>query len=530
MSSLRQDLRYALRALARRPGFALVIVSTLAVALGANTTMMALVDAVLLRPLPFAEAERLVALWDSRPEDGDERWRVSTANFLAWREQNEAFERLALYAYDERTMAGEGDPVQLFGSRVTANFFPLLGVEPLLGRTFAAADFTEAAEPAIVLSHGLWTRRLGGDEDVVGETITLDSLKYTVVGVLPRQLMPLVAWHSGRLEFASAKEHYWIPYADLEPRHGHTNGVLGKLAAGVGLTQARLQMETIARRLEAEHPRTNKGFQVRVAPLREEAVGDVRASLWLVFGAVGLLLAVACGNVANLLLARVVERRKELAVRAALGAGRLRIWRQVATEGALLAAAGAVLGTALAVAGLRLVPHLVPREIPRLDEAGLDLRTLAATLGLCLLAGLLCSLVPAFQAGRTRLEEVLRAGGRDSGGRRSGAGGGARLSRFLVAAEMALAVTLVLGALERPGAGRLCGGGDAAGDSRPLGRLEPGGGAAFARDRDPHGARRRPPERLRLEDLARARAGVRGARRRYRRGAGPGAAAAFAAV
>ena len=441
MTTLRQDLRYSLRSLAKSRGFTAVAVLTLALTLAANATIFALIDAVLLQPLPFEQSQRLVALWNAQPKEGELKDRVRAMDYLLWRERADAFDRLALFSYDSKTLTGAGDPAQLFGSRVTEDFFPLLGVSPLHGRVLGPDDYAPGAAPAVVLSHALWSRHLGGDPQVVGSTVTLDGEAVTVVGVLRRQVMPLVAWHLGRLELGSSQPHYWLTN-DAEALHPSSgvHGVLGRLAPGVGADLAAARMDELARGLEAEMPASHEGKRVTLVPLIEEAVGDVASSLWMLLGAVTLTLLIACANVANLFLVRADQRRRELAVKAALGASRLRVWRQVVAEGTLLALAGAGLGMLLASWTLRLLPRISPKRIPRLDEMALDPRIAGATLGLCLLAGLLCTLVPAFQAGRLDLDAVLRAGGRRGSGT-----GSPRLRQLLVVTEMALAVALVIG-------------------------------------------------------------------------------------
>lgn len=440
MNSLYQDLRYALRSLDKSRGFAAVTVLTLALTLGANTAIFALLDAVLLKPLPFAEPDRLVALWNARPEQSAFKLRVRAVDYLRWREQSDAFDRLALFSNDSATLTGAGDPQQIFGSRVSEEFFPLLGTGALYGRVLAAEDYAPDAPAAVVLNHALWSR-LGADPGIVGSDLTLDGNGFTVVGVLPRQIMPLVAWHSGRLELGASQAYYWVTN-DAEALHptSGVHGVLGRLAEGVSPEEGARRMEALARRLEIESPQTHEGYRMTLVPLLEEAVGDVSKSLWLLLGAVGLTLLIACANITNLFLVRADQRRREFAVKSALGATRLRIWRQVATEGALLALAGAVAGTVLAFWGLRLLPMVSPTQIPRLDETGLDPRALGATFGLCLLCGLLCTLVPALQAGRLDLDRVLR-----SGGRRSSGAGSSRWRQLLVVGEMGLAVVLVVG-------------------------------------------------------------------------------------
>ncbi len=305
MTPLRRDLRYALRSLAKSRGFTVVAVLTLAITLGANATIFALIDAVLLEPLPFAEPDRLVALWNASPEDGEFKKRVRAMDYLHWRERSDAFDRLALFSYDSKTLTGAGDPSQVFGSRVTEDFFPLLGTAALYGRVFGPEDYAPDATPAVVISHALWASRLGADRQVVGRAIILDGEAVTVIGVLRRQIMPLVAWHLGRLELGSNQAHYWLTSdaEALHPRSG-VHGVLGRLADGVSPEAAANNMDALVRGLEAEFPATHEGFRVTLVPLIEEAVGDISAALWLLLGAGALTVLIACADVANLFLVR----------------------------------------------------------------------------------------------------------------------------------------------------------------------------------------------------------------------------------
>jgi putative ABC transport system permease protein len=435
-----QDLRYAIRGLRRHPGFTAAVILTLALALGANTAVFSLVDAVLLRPLPFAHPQRLVALWDSNPANGIDKGRVSAHNFRHWQAGSTAFRRMALFGESTCTLIAGGLPRQLHGSRVSEDFFPLLGVRPWLGRVFQAEDYRPAAPPAVVLSHALFVGLFGGDRGAVGRSVLLDGHPYTVVGVLPQQILPLDA-AEGKLQFGIADERYWLPLAEVKAPQAHVFGVLGELRAGITPRQAEAQLQAIAERLARELPASNKGFQVRLVPLVDEAVGPVRTALWTLFGAVAMMLAIACANVAGLMLIRAGGRRRELAVRAALGASRRRILRQFLAEGVLLTSAGAGLGTALSVGLVRLLPAITPADVPRLSEAALNWRTLLATLALCAATGLAIAAAPAAQVGRRPLEGALREGGRaGSEGLRS-----LRLRELLVGVEVALAVTLVIG-------------------------------------------------------------------------------------
>ncbi|HVT15729.1 MAG TPA: ABC transporter permease [Thermoanaerobaculia bacterium] len=275
-----QDLRYAGRSLRKNPGFSMVVIFTLAAALGATLIMLGLVDAVLLRPLPFSRPERLVALWDSCPQDGLDRLRVSGSNFLHWQDRARSFEKLALYRSATFTLTGAGDPAQLVGSSVTADFFPLLGVEPVLGRAFQPQDFRSGASPTVILSHALWSRLLGADPANLGRTLIFDGKPFTVIGVLPRQILPQRPLPEGRIEFGSADDHFWIPLPEV-PRKGnsHLFGVLARLRPGVTLEQAKVEMQGIAQALEAEFPNWNRGYRVELAPLVQEAVGTVRSDL-----------------------------------------------------------------------------------------------------------------------------------------------------------------------------------------------------------------------------------------------------------
>jgi predicted permease len=436
------DLLYAVRSLRKNPGFSLVVVFTLAVAFGATLTMLSLVDAVLLRPLPFAEPARLVALWESKPKEGTERFRVSGFNFLQWRAGAKSFDKMALYRYLTFTLTGAGDPVQLTGSSVTEDFFPLLGIEPALGRAFQPRDFQPGAPPTVVLSHALWSGHLGADPAVLGHTLTLDGNPFTVIGVLPRQILPQRALPTGRVELGSTDAYFWVPLPVVPPSHNsHIFGVLARLRSGVTLRQAKAEMQVIAQALEQELPKSNLGYRVDLVPLTREAVGDIASSLWVLLGAVGMLLLIAYVNVFNLLLVRADSRSRELAVRSALGAGRGQVWRSLVTEGLLLAAAGMAGGGVLAFWALRIIPLISPQGVPRLDEAALGAKVVLTALVLCLGSAAVFALVPALRLPRgSELQKVLRGTGRAVATPAS-----LRFRRLLAAAEMALAVILVIG-------------------------------------------------------------------------------------
>ncbi|HKH46948.1 MAG TPA: ABC transporter permease [Thermoanaerobaculia bacterium] len=438
-----QDLRYAVRSLRKNPGFSLVVILTLAIALGTTLTMLSLVDTVLLRPLPFSEPDRLVALWDSNPQEGIEKLRVTGGNFLQWQARAKSFDRMALFRFVTFTLTGAGEPVQLVGSSVTADFFPLLGVEPILGRAFQQEDFQPGAPPVVLLSHALWSGHLGSDPAILGRTLRFNGKPFTVTGVLPRQILPQRALPAGRLEVGSADSYFWIPLPEVSPkRNSHLFGVLARLRPGMTLRQAHSEMQTISHALESEFPDTNTGYGVTIVPLIEEAVGDIEASLWVLFGAVIMLLVIAYVNIINLLLVRTDARAKELAVRSALGAGRVQVWRSLVTEGLLLAAAGTIGGGLITFWILRILPAISPEGVPRLDEAALSTRIGMVALILCLASAAVFALVPALRLPRGgEVQKVLRSAGRSVGV----TAGSLHFRRLLTAAEMALAVTLVIG-------------------------------------------------------------------------------------
>jgi putative ABC transport system permease protein len=433
MDQLARDLRFAFRLLAKHPGFSATAVVTLALAIGANTAVFSVVQAVFLRPLPYREPDRLVVLWEHK---GGQDWLVSPANFLDWRERSGAFEELALVQPVAVALTGGDEPERVRGARVSPGFFRALGVEPALGRGFLASEEEPGADRVAVLAHGLWRRRFAADPAVVGATISLDSSAYKVVGVLPEEADvdylgdPQVYSPRG----VGAEER------TLDERATRKVAVIGRLAPGADLAEARAEMDGIAARLAREYPEADEGWGVRVVPVLEAAVGEYRRNLFIVFAAVGLLLAVAAANLANLLLARGTGRLREVGVRLALGADRRRLARQLLTETAVLGLVGGAVGAAAAALGLRALVAVAPAEIMRLDEVRLDLPVAAFTLVLSLLTGLVVGLLPALRAGGLDLAETLREGG----GRTAGARRHQRLRALLVAGQTALVVVLLV--------------------------------------------------------------------------------------
>ena len=432
LADLLQDVRYALRGLRRRPGYAAAALVTLLLGIGATTALFSVLDAVLLRPLPYSDSGRLVQVWEhnlprNRPENV-----VSPANFLDWRSRSRSFEELAAYTWANVTLVGD-EPELLSGRAVTTNFFAALQARPMLGRLFAPEDTLPNAPVAMLLSHGLWVRRFGSDPSVVGKPTRIRESTALVIGVMPPDFRPM------------GDEVYWEPQPiseNLRTRRGRYALVVGRLKPGVTLESANLEVRAIAASLESEYPVFNKGWTVDVVALQEQITGKARPVLLLLAGAMASVLLIACANVANLKLGQVLARQTELSVRAALGASRTRILRQMLVEGLVLAGIGGALGTLAAWLGVRALVHAQVRQIPRLAEVGVDLRVLGFALLVTALAGIAFGLAPALALREKALGLSL--------GRRGGAGGSAhqarRLRGALVSAQVALCLMLLAGA------------------------------------------------------------------------------------
>ena len=442
---MRQDVAYAFRVFRKQPGFAFVVVLTLALGIGANTTIFSVVNGVLLKPLPYRAPEQLIRVFEvSRTQP---KLPMSGGNFQDYREQNSTLSGLAVYRREDLELSQDDKSERLAGLLVSAGFFDLLGVQPLLGREFRREDELPDNNQVVILSHALWQRRFAGDPNIVGKS--LPSLKaqlskgpsFTVVGVMP----PGVQHVGGDYRSMPHGESVdvWLPIG-LPPQAGRGNhflNVVGRLKPGVSPAQAAADFNVIAERLAQQFPDTNQGWRIAVKPLQEEIVGRAQTTLLVLFGAVFFVLLIACVNVANLLLARATAREREIAVRAAMGAGRGRIVRQLLTESLLLAVISSAVGILLARWAIDALRALGPEQLPRLQAVSLDGRILLFTLGLTLLTSLLFGLVPALQAGHVNLNELLKEGGRSGTGSRQ-----RRLRDALVVVEVALALVLLVGA------------------------------------------------------------------------------------
>lgn len=432
MQNLVHDLRYGVRTLAKSPGFTAVAILTLALALGANTAIFSFVDAVLLKPMPYAHPERIVRVLEAPPGGG--RNGISTLNFLDWQKQNGCFEFMAARTGGSVALTGIEEPVQIPGARVSAHYFDIYGVKAALGRTFAEGEDENGRHQVVVLSHTLWQNQFAGDPAIIGRKLVLDGEPHVVIGVLPKDG-----------PFERGYSRLWRPLVfkpENMTRNFHWFGSVALLKPGVTLDQARAQMDAIGKRIAADYPDSNKGWGVGVDLLSETHVnGDLSRSLYVLLAAVGMVLLIACANLANLSLMRVVGREREIAIRVALGAGRWALLRQFLVESLLVAAAGGAAGLLagrLAIAGLKL--SMPPYTLPSEADVALDGRVLLFSLGLTLLTGLLVGLLPAWQASRPNLTHSLKQGGGAS------AGAHARVRSALVVIEVALAFVLLAGA------------------------------------------------------------------------------------
>jgi putative ABC transport system permease protein len=433
MEILVQDLRYTVRVLLKKPAFTAIVVLALAIGIGANTAIFSVVNAILLRPLPYKDFDRISMIWMDNPKLGvKEDWHPYP-NYVDYKEQNQVYEDMAAFNNRSFNLTGAGDPVRVLGAWNTASLFSVLGVPPSNGRVFTEEEEEPGKDLVVVLSDGLWRSRFGRDPNIVGQTISMNGANRTVIGVMP-----------AGFSFPDKTTEVWVPLAISPQRKQDRNAIsfkaVGRLKPGVSMAQARAEMGAIAKRLDEQYSRSDYG--VNLVMLRDQETGSVKPALLVLLGAVAFVLLIACANVANLLLARAAIREKEIAIRLAIGARRSRIIRQLLTESAVLGLVGGAAGLLLAVWGLRVLVALSPGDIPRFDQAGIDGRVLVFTLAVSLLTGLIFGLVPSLQASKPDLNSTLKEGGRGT----TGGAGALRVRNLLVVSEIALSLVLLVGA------------------------------------------------------------------------------------
>jgi len=433
MAGLLFDIRYGIRTLFRNPGFACIAVLTFALGIGANSAIFSVVNTVLLKPLPFKDPDSLMMIWERHSAIGKDRDPVAPLNFEDWRKTDTGFDELAAYRYGSFALTGVTDPEQVAALAISANTFPMLGAQPLIGRPFTA-DEVARKDKVVILSHEFWQRRFMGDRSIVGRAITLSDAPYVVVGVMPSDF---------RFPMNDDSIDAWAPLifntGDLTTRRSHSLTVIGRLRNGVTRDLATTQLGDLARRIAAFDSTSNP--EISIVPAQESLVGEVRSGLMVLFGTVGLVLLIACANIANLLLARATSRAREISVRASLGATRPRLVRQLLTENLILALAGGVVGILFGSWTLYFIVQFMPVDLPRVTEIAIDGSVLAFTTLLSVVAGTLFGIVPALTTGRLGLMESMKDGGRSGQSQRKG-----RVRVALVATEIALSLTLLAGA------------------------------------------------------------------------------------
>jgi putative ABC transport system permease protein len=434
IEKLLQDLRYSFRVMVKSPVLTGAAIIALALGIGANTAIFSVVNAVLLRPLPYENPAKIIRVWGTQPQKGAFDKYFAAPDYTDLRDQNQVFEHLAAFRSWPFTLTGMAEPITVWGQRVTASFFPVLGVYPALGRAFTEDEELAAKNTVVILSHKFWQSRFNGERNILGQTITINDVSRTVVGVMP----PGFEFPQGDASVL------YIPYtfSAWEANRGRESmSAIGRLKPGVSLSQAQANLESIAAQIEQQYPDTNKGKSVRTLSLHDDIAGKIRPALIILLGAVGIVLLIACANVANLMLARALARQKEIALRIALGATRARLIRQLLTESVVLSLTGGVIGFLLSYWGLNLIIGLSTDDLPRVKETSIDGNVLGFTLIVSLLMGVLFGLVPALQASRPDLNDTLKDGGTSGTSVHK-----QRARSLLVVLEIAVALMLLVGA------------------------------------------------------------------------------------
>jgi predicted permease len=437
------DMRYAIRTLLKNPSLYIVAIFTLALGIGANTAIFSIINAVLLAPFPYSEPDKIVSIWES--VQGNDKWRVASANYLDWKQMNTQFETMAAFGGSVLNLTGSGEPEQLNGVHVTAEYFPLLGIKPIIGRTFLAHENEPGRNHVVILSENLWRNRFAGNTQIVGKTILLDGIQFEVIGVMPDGVYPGWPRTSGGIQFDQSYHQFWIP-TGITPqfkmnRRSHVLGVIARLKSGVKITAAQAEMKTIGLNLQRKYSE-NKDEGIVVVPFIDEIVGTARPALILLFATVRFVLMIACANVASLLLARLASRNREMSIRSALGASKSHLFAQFLQESLLIVFLGGAIGIWFASSTVKLIMKMIPQQIPRMNQINIDHRVLIFTIVICLLTSILFATVMAIRSMTSNLIGSLKQAERGSGESKTAR----RFQQTLVVFQLSLAALLVLGA------------------------------------------------------------------------------------